>query len=173
LWRRQSMTNAKKVKCRLCFFETFSLSHLWVYFFGKFSKYLIEFHCLHIVFRVQYLKCVFCALYFVFSYMGNITWRTLRFVALLDRKYAFVSMFELFFNYFKNNLHRSKISLTFPKSRSEKSFFRNFFIGDRKIVTYVNEKQSIFLLSFSTSNVYPIIWPIIIKTTQNFRNWIF
>jgi hypothetical protein len=40
--------------------------------------------------------------------MGNISWRTLRVFALLDHKYAFFSMSELFFNYLKNNLRRSK-----------------------------------------------------------------
>jgi hypothetical protein len=57
-------------------------------------------------------------LYLLFTKdMGNITWRTWRFFALLDHKFAFFTMFELFFNYLKNNLRRSKISLTFPKSR--------------------------------------------------------
>jgi hypothetical protein len=51
--------------------------------------------------------------------------------------------------YLKHNLRRSKISLTFPKSRSEKSFFRKKVIGDRKIVTYVTRKTVDFPSLFS------------------------
>jgi hypothetical protein len=102
---------------------------------------------------------------------------------LRDVRYAFLhfctinmhffSMFELFLNYFKNNLRRSKISLVFPKSRSEKSFIEKKLLGIEKSWRTLREKQSIFLVSFSTTNIYPIIWPIIIKTTQNFKNLIF
>jgi hypothetical protein len=70
-------------------------------------------------------------------------------------------MFKLFFNYLKNNLRRSKISLKFPKAEVKKVFFRKKVIGDRKI--------SLFQPQMSIQKYDQLL----IKTTKNFRNLIF
>jgi hypothetical protein len=56
-------------------------------------------------------------------------------------------MFELFFNFLKNDLRRSKISLTFPKRRSEKSFSEKKLLGIETSWRIRYAKNSRFCLS--------------------------
>jgi hypothetical protein len=109
--------------------------------------------------------------------MGNITWRASRFFAYFwSINMQFFQCLSCFSTTWKIVDVDLKYLLHFQKTEL-KEVFRKKLLGIEKSWRALREKQSIFLLffqpfSFSTSNVYPIIRPMIIKTTQNLRNLI-